>query len=372
MRGAGPAALALMSLTVLGCDGASFSPGATIDATIDAPIDAPSVCLGRGQFRICVNGPLPATAIVSIQEFSSDACDRIVGSPPVCVVAADRLDFYSTRVVGPYPLVLFAASTITVSGDLSVASISAFSSSSHSPQGAGPGSVADCGQPEEGSGISGGGAGGTFGTRGGNGGSGVGEESGDISAPVTDAIALRGGCRGGAGSLVNLPAASYGGGSVYLVAGETIWITSSGAINASGAGGEGGFPQYGGGGGGGSGGLIAFDAPTILNEGVVLANGGGGGGGAYSGGSASLGRPGSVSDPATPLAPALGGRGAFDLAGDGGSGAAGSIDAEDGKVGPNGGGGGGGGGAGMILVLSGQSELAGTFSPAPRFVTIPM
>jgi hypothetical protein len=150
-----------------------------------------------------------------------------------------------------------------------------------------------------------------------------------------------------------------GGGVVYLMAAGSIDVTSTGRINASGAGGL--FAsQRCGGAGGGSGGLIGFEALAInlAAASVVLAIGGGGSSGnGTSAAQGLLGTEPSVDMPFDAPRTALPG-GCNDSTGGGTAsitGGAGTVPC---------GGGGGAGGEGFIRVF-GTLDGAGTIRPLP-------
>lgn len=276
---------------------------------------------------------------------------------------------------GSLPLAIAATGAIQIDGFLSVGSgpftpprrifVGAGSNSSLCGTGTGqPGTDDDDGP--------GGAGGGGFGSPGGTGGLGdnnaVGMQSSNPGGPggtsVTAPAIIRGGCAGGTGGVGfgGAPAGGNSGGALLLLSATSITIGSNGGIYAGGAGGLAGqMGERSGGGGGGSGGLVALDAPTVLVEGRVAANGGGGGEGSDQNGGAD-GDPG---DRATVgEAVALGGGDNLGNAGDGGDGAAGSNDAQDGE-GDVAGAGGGGGGIGFLLVWAQSFTDDGVVSPEP-------
>jgi hypothetical protein len=143
-----------------------------------------------------------------------------------------------------------------------------------------------------------------------------------------------------------------GGGAIQISSGTSIQVRGAGIINAGGGGGS--FS------GGGSGGAILLEAPTIIIEGAVAANGGAGG--EYSNVTSSAsGQNAQVSS-----TPAAGGNATGTIA-VGGNGSAGTtINGSDGTTGDaNTEIGSGGGGAGYIRLnsTSGKATITGTVSP---------
>jgi hypothetical protein len=208
-----------------------------------------------------------------------------------------------------------------------------------------------------------GGAGGSFGGTGGYGGlrnnqppatdSGV---PGTV-VPLPAPQALRGGCRGQDGYMTGA-IGGFGGGGIYLAAGNSISVEAGGAINASGAGGNGGAMPARGGAGAGSGGMIVLDAMTVSVLGRVFADGGGGGEGS---GNNNDGNYGYESDGTSR---AQGGNGNAVGGSDGGPGSYGMM--VNGGDGGNDGadsGGGGGGGAGLIWIHAQGGTRSGPISP---------
>lgn len=319
-----------------------------------------SFCLGADRWQICLpnaptNQPITISSSLTLDTELSTLCANTqpptwlqAGQAPACFVISTDVTFNGpmTSAQGGRPLVVFASKTITINTQLDV--------SSHIAAGAQPihgaGSAASaCGTPTPATNATGagGGAGGSFVGRGGDGGRGAGTNLGGVPSPAEPAPGLlRAGCTGGAGGNAQsggIP--GFGGGAVYLVAGER--ITIDGLVAAGGAAGAGGGPAAGGG-GGGSGGMIVLYAPAISGTGRVFANGGGGGGG---GDSAVAGQPGS--DAQVDGTTAAGGAGGPNGGGIGGPGTGGTALA--GGAGgaaaagvPNAAGGGGGGGAGYI------------------------
>lgn len=169
-----------------------------------------------------------------------------------CVCRADEMHIADLQVRGPHALVLLAAFTVDVSGELSVAAVGTQD---------GAGATYRYGDGEFGS------AGGSFGSRGAG-------NSADVYGDA-ELAPLVGGMRGEKGcSSAN---GGGGGGALVVAAGETITVT--GALNAGGGGGSGGGANAGCGAGGGSGGALLLEAPSVVVTGVAAANGGGGGSG---------------------------------------------------------------------------------------------
>lgn len=353
------------------CVGQEPTPDASMGSDADASMTGSdsgtsNVCYGTGPGKVCFAQAPTGTQLLNtaIDTDGAVCATNVVGNNPGCVIAGDSIVITgAVAVTGSKPLVLVAATTIS----MSTATLDA---SSHRAGGGQIGAGADPNTCDAGTapGVHGGGAGGSFGGTGGAGGNdNVGMHGGTAGAAMATLTALHGGCPGQAGNAAGGTAggAGHGGGAVYLVAGTSITITS-GSINASGQPGTGGATQGAGGGGGGAGGLVAFDAPTVTNNGSVFANGGGGAEGA---GANSTGNTGA--DPTAVAAP--GGAGATTAGGDGGAGAFaatanGTAGAQAGTSAGNvsGGGGGGGGGAGLIKIY--QATMiggSGTESPPP-------
>jgi hypothetical protein len=134
----------------------------------------------------------------------------------------------------------------------------------------------------------GGGGGGGFGASGGTGGagnSGAASQGGAAGASEPRfPTGFHGGCPGAPGGTGQQQggAGGKGGGALYLVAGNSIVLSSLAPIDAGGGGGMGGnhIGAIGnaGGGGGGSGGLVILEAPHVMaSTATIAANGGGGG-----------------------------------------------------------------------------------------------
>ncbi|HSD86848.1 MAG TPA: hypothetical protein VLB44_05010, partial [Kofleriaceae bacterium] len=315
--------------------------------------------------NVCLDAPLSGTHTFAADTnidtnpiTATPMCTTLqAGSTDVCVIAADAITVNAGRTLsasGSRPLVLIA-NTITVDGTIDVAS--------HVRGRQGPASdLTGCNNGTNANTTQGGGGqGGSFGGKGGDGGNedGASASRGLAGNALTNVTTLRGGCPGGHGGRTSF-SLGHGGGALLLVA-DSITISSTGVVNASGAGAEHGIPNDQGGGGGGAGGMIALAATAISLDpsGAIFANGGHGGGGA--------GNSTSGGDGGDPTAPSSGGTGG--AGGDaGGDGAAGYPNAtRNGGNGTNNsdGGGGGGGGAGIIHVYSSTALTGTNVSPAP-------
>ena len=288
--------------------------------------------IGGGSYSICLR-TIPSTPLsITYLRIDTDTSELCLPAQPVgwtdagqtaaCFVTATTMNIQQELVAtGTRPLVLVVETSISIVGMIDAAS--------HVGENKrGPGTPPDtcvapietpCGSVRGGAG----GAGGAFMSFGGTGGYGDGGCDGGVSGkglPLAPPL-LRAGCdgqRGGDGVDPSAPG-GYGGGALFLVAGESIDLGSAGVINASGAGGfVGGLLS--GGSGGGTGGMIVMYAPSITAApgAVVMANGGGGGAGQQSGAT-----NGSDPDWAEPLSTAPGGRTPGSPDGVGGTGAAG-------------------------------------------------
>jgi hypothetical protein len=288
-------------------------------------------------------------------------CNLVIYEPPspsVCVIYANEINIGATvTAFGSRALVLAATSSIEVSGTVDV---SAYRDKNNRPAAA---DAQECAFTTAGS--YGGGAGGSFAGKGGDGGSGVmGTGNQNMPAQAASSTALpsrvRGGCPGSYGR-------AHSGGGVWLAAGDTIRLTSTGRVLANGAGGSSTFDIGGGSQGGGSGGMVRLAAPHVVIAGLVAANGGGGAEGIDA--NSSDGSGGDGADGTIGSTRASGGSGASAKAGDGGAGGAGSS--LDGLNGTNATGteaatgGAGGGGAGFIHLVSEDIQNTGTTSPPP-------
>jgi hypothetical protein len=187
---------------------------------------------------------------------------------------------------------------------------------------------------------------------------------GGIACMSPMAEPLIGGSGGGIGGLgsATVPSPGGGGGGAFqLTALEK--ITVNGAIDAGGAGGAGGTGAGGdrgggGGAGGGAGGSILLEAPLVVIDGVVVANGGAGG---SPGNGTTIGTDGANATRST--TPALGGTSTFGNGGNGGAGTTAATVGTNGGTGVNGGGGGGGVGAIFIRTLDPPVFTGAVFSP---------
>jgi hypothetical protein len=300
------------------------------------------------------------------------------GGGDVCLVYATDVSIGSGSILtatGSRPLAIASMSAMIVDGAINVASQRVSGQT-------GPGvDDASCNfgrAPDDDAGGAGGGAGGTFAAAGGNGGIGDTDNSsgndntgaaGERGTIVTTVTVLRGGCRGQQGG--DAPSGGSGGpgghsgGALYLYA--PLRIAVSGAILATGAGGEGGGTQAGGG-GGGSGGLVVIESGAIAIAGQISANGGGGGqGGARY---INLEPPDFPGDPGLDgglgVVSASGGQDASPqpLRGFGGSGGIEGAAATDGATSIIGAGAGGGSIGAIDLI--GVAMVTGVVTPAPR------
>lgn len=343
--------------------------------------------------RICPASPLTDPYVsdaLPLETDTSPQCMLMVGGGNgYCVIAATTIKVNTTvHATGRKPLVIIASESIEIDkgGVIDVGSHLGEES------GAGaedcmPGTLKNADQ-------GGGGAGGSFIRSGGSGGDGAGPGSGSGGSPaspdadVMHVPAIRGGCAGQDGGGASPGLGGRGGGAVFLIANNEIYV--NGAILAGGAGGGGGMPtdgmtKHSGGGGGGAGGMIGLEANLISVTGVLVANGGGGGEGAGSPpddpSPNNLNGNGGAGADATATVPACGGTGGTKDAGGGGCGSPGCMEREgscDSPVPPAApvshgygggsasGGGGGGGGAGLITVHgSASASLGGQVSPPP-------
>lgn len=348
-------------------------PHATLGAVATHTItinDDDLVCYGTGTGAVCLDTPptgavtLPAT--IDTTPSANGPCLAMQpsgwvagGQPAACFIAGNTITMAgTTNVSGSRPLVLVAATTITINQMLDVAS--------HNGGKVGPyAAQTTCTFPAPFPGTAngaGGGAGGSFTTVGGAGATGNATTAGGgaAAAAVGAPTVLRAGCGGEAGgNNASGSQASPGGdagGVVYLVAGTQITIAASGTINASGAGAPQGAHIYVGGSGGGSGGMIKLYAPAITSAGTLVANGGGG---SQGGDNNAFGSAGFDPSPTMPTAPAAGGS-ASNAGGNGGAGFAGSTGATAGMAGGSANAGGGGGGGGGFVEAN--VALGGTIS----------
>ncbi|MDB4964115.1 MAG: hypothetical protein JWP01_4114 [Myxococcales bacterium] len=277
---------------------------------------------------------------------------------------------------GDNSLVLFAATTISVIGELDVGANGGV---------AGPGgsdaSAFTSGQNCRGktgrffsAGFGEGGGGGGGRTAGGNGGAsnqaGATGAGGTLCSMFPTTLPLRGGAGGAHGGNSSLNSGGGGGGAVALVAMESISVT--GVVGAPGAGGisgaSGTAPSGDGGGGGGGGGAVLLEAPSVVVSGALTANGGGGaapfmvagGRGMLASGSSAIG--GVYTGPG---GTARGGRGGTGTLSPGNGTTYAESDATPTVIITRGGG--GGGAAGRIEIRSATSMVGGTQSPMPTY-----
>lgn len=320
----------------------------------------------------------PDSVDIVAGSLSSDGCSRLLlqsDGSTLCVLisAANNLDIGATTFDGPFPILIAAAGSIHIKGDVVVRA------GSHDTPALTTGEpcseLATASAPDTGGG--GGGGGGGFSGRGGDGAiGGNGDAGGEVGFPqggfpIAVPTTVRAGCAGGTGGGLGGGApGGASGGALYVLAGADIIVGAN--VSANGLpGGGGGAGESSGGGGGGAGGLLGFEAQAVeLVPGIALvAKGGGGGGGA--------GDVGNGSDGDTPTGTdsfaALGG-----LPGDfnsttnapGSRGGAGSHDDVLGGETPmtaRWGGGGGGGGAGYILIFAPQLPAGVNVSQAPPY-----
>jgi hypothetical protein len=346
--------MALLGLLVL-APACGFSSGS--DGTSDARMcfgDLIPICFSAGAVPAAPRS-LGTTDIDTDMTASGSLCDQNnTQSARYCVVTGAPLTLSAGAMLtahGDKPLVLLSTTTMDLLGDIDV-------SSHHDVRrgpGANPSDASACSfmTAPTGPSFGGGGYGGSLGTVGGSGGK-AGNQStgGGVAGTKLDTfpMSLRGGCRGGDGSLLSTtdPAAAGGdgGGAIAMVAGMQIHVDAM--INASGGGGHGGWMNAeNGAAGGGAGGMIVLDSPVALTFGArtqLWANGGGGG----QGGSAMTGTDGSESTGPTQAAPGGSSSGSGGAGGSGSLGRGSGVDGTAPAFGSGGGGGGGGGGAGFI------------------------
>ena len=340
-------------------------------------------CFGSGLVKVCLDSA-PANAVSysgmsTIDTSNAANCTKTFanpGGPELCVIAGTTVTVAGTlTATGNRALVLIGATTVSVPGTLDVSS--ALNTNPRRGAGANTGACQNPSNPDGDTGGAGGGGGGSLATKGGNGGTGdqnnsappAGSARGGNAGNAQPAPAiLRGGCRGGDAGTADgqhRGRGGDGGGAVYLIAVTSISIT--GDVFASGAGGSSDPDATGaeeGGGGGGTGGMIGLDAPAILNQGRIAANGGGGGGGGALNAGGAHGGDGSTINWNTRASK---GTRAIDPAGDGGDGAPGSAVGQSDNLNGNpsdGGGGGGGGGLGLVWI-DGTVTDGSKVSPAP-------
>jgi hypothetical protein len=357
----------VLTMTLPATPHASLGTNTTHTITIN---DDDLICYGTGTGAVCLDAPPTGATTIGGSINTNSASAACLAQQPAGWIAAGQPDSCfvvggtitqtgTTRTTGARPLVLVAATTISIAGSIDASAKTSGNAAPGAPSASCRAFLQNPGNSNNGGG---GGAGGSFMTKGGDGG------FGDVtSQPGAAAVAepaaptvLRAGCAGQTGGNGG-GARGRGGGAVYLVAGTSITIGSGASINVSGGGGAGGGSNSGGS-GAGSGGMLKLYATQITATGAALyANGGGGAGGSDNSSNGSSG--------GDPLGPTVGGGGG---AGGGGSGsggdgfpvaAAGTI--TGGNGGANKGGGGGGGAGGYIeanLALTGASVSAGLVS----------
>jgi hypothetical protein len=351
-----------------GGDGGSDGPGgctsfATLVNTCQLSFDADLIVNGPASYDtdahvLMIGGTATPFAIKTV----------MIGSDKVDVISAQNVHLGlsgSLRATGSHGLAIIANHDFLIDTDAQIdVSKGGAGARTSCPNGATRGQ-------NNGNGAGGGGGGG-FGDAGGAGGDGNHDgppaQGGMPGRADPDfPVGFHGGCPGADGGFGDLAggAGGKGGGALYLVAAGRMVFTSTGPIDAGGAGGQGGphFTNNGdaGGGGGGSGGLLILEAPDILASGAsIAANGGAGGGGSDRSAGGGDGAPGSLTT--DPASGGSGGTTASSAGGDGGSG--------DGTAGlsvtanADGGGGGGGGGVGFIRIRSAHPMFLAV-SPTP-------
>src|ERR1044071_3207525 len=190
-----------------------------IDARLDTPPPDARLCFGAAPFTICFPAPPSGSIDVSMATTFDTVTGTVTGtqlncSAPTsggtgyCVIAANTITIGAPlRAVGTKPLVLVAATSISVpaAGSIAVGSHRMGGTDSLGA-GADPNPGCNVGNlPSSANGTSGGGAGGSFlgaGGNGGNGGNGGGGAG--TRGPTTNSVTtLRGGCPGqdGAGNM---------------------------------------------------------------------------------------------------------------------------------------------------------------------------
>jgi hypothetical protein len=339
------------------------------DGRPDAPPDAMEFCYGAAPFTICLlaaptkaidieaNTTFDTVTGISVPADPTLSCAQTFrGGAGYCVLVGTTITLGSGfRATGANkPLVLLASDTINISATLDVAS--------HRTPTETIGAGGDPGGNACAAGTvpvvtgNGGGAGGSFNGTGGAGGAGgaVGATGGTAGSATAVVNVIRGGCPGQDGAGANKGLRGHGGGAVFLIAGNSINVSST--INAGGEGGGGASPADSGGGGGGAGGMIGFDALNIAVSGIIIANGGSGGEGSGTGSTGSNG----TDSAAVGAAHTNGNSG---NGGDGGDGSAGAA-AGPGTKGADGNGGGGGGGGGAGFIKGPAAKLGNNVSPA--------
>ncbi len=298
-----------------GATGGGSGGGGAGGAGVALSIAYASPCL-EGFCQLATLGDWTAPAGTTI--FDTDW--GTYGGIPGGVIFDGKMYFYfdnfvvpagaTVRGIGSRPLVIAAADTVQILGNLNVDGSNATPTAPScqtmtlSPGGAGgaDGGVGvlnspGAGSAGEGPGGGGGGPQGTagaggagFGGAGGGGGGGNGTPGAGGPAYGNLLAALEGGSGGGGAgtqfSGCDAASGGGGGGALLLMAGNTLTIAAAGVVSANG--GNGALSDTGGSGGGG-GGAVVLRAPAIGHAGLVRANGGSGGGGGCCGGGGSGG-----------------------------------------------------------------------------------
>jgi hypothetical protein len=375
------------------CVGDEPPDAATADADPDDPDAAPPVdaACEVDDLDVCALGADDGVIELGGEILDTDSDARCRdhaqggGADEACLIYGSSITVVAgatTTVTGGRPLVLVAATTITIAGTLDAGSGDGHDGPSSNPAAC----LAFPTAPETDAGGGGGGAGGSFAATGGDGGEGDTNDSppntaagGTHTAAVGVPAVIRGGCGGqrggdqggGGGGAGDGGDGGRGGGGVWLVARGAVVVEAGGAVSAAGAGGAGG-EEHAGGGGGGAGGMIRIGAPTVTIAGTVAANGGGGGGGGVQftrGGGMQVEISGEDGDDGEiGSGGGLGGTGATYmttvLGGNGGAGGGIAVGGGVAGMASDVGAGGGGGGVGYVILRPG-AEVTGTVSPAP-------
>jgi hypothetical protein len=380
----------------------------TFDAMIDAiPGDAPAMCeqwVPRPQhFEPCgIPAPGANPWLVGGSHVYNTTTDELDGVPITDTIGPGKSTTFDQgtnqvvrllsvpyfkvegggqlQVIGDLPLIIASWTTIDIDGTLDAGSYSTLgiAGAGADPQ-ACDATAAATGTDADSGGGSGGGGGGAY--QGGGGGGGPGD-SGSPSAGGAGGTAVpapgivRGGCDGAASGAAG-PAASdptarsaggVSGGAIQLTAQVKVKVAGSGRALAGGGAGLGSPTGSGAGGGGaGSGGYLGFDAPEVVFDGRVIANGGGGGASQVFGAAGDPGTDGRPDETAAAGGNAVGG--CATAGGDGSAG--GTLDGATVAGSVTCGGGGGGGGAGYILVWSPLYLPAGGVMISPAAIITP-
>jgi hypothetical protein len=235
---------------------------------------------------------MPALDITTTQTLDTSAMMTCTGGvlsqvngPPICVLRFGTITVQAGRTLkltGQRAAALVADRAITVDGIIDA--------SADGPiNGPGGGTITSGGRAN--ASIGGGGAG--FRTAGGNGGSdtanGGGAAGGAASTNPADLVAFIGGPRPQVPQLLEATPGGGGGAITLIACRGTVTISATGAIDAGGGGGSGGFDTIAGpqisptsAAGGGAGGNIVLQGLGIRVTGSLYANGGAGGGGTSS------------------------------------------------------------------------------------------